>query len=125
MDRRRIKMNGLIKILKTEHCDVEEALDRCMDMEDLYLELLQMFADDTEIDKLHEAYEDHNVKEVFFHSHTLKGVYTNLGLTPLYELDIPIVETTRKGNLEGLDASMMNLEKEHRHFVSLIKELLS
>lgn len=55
----------------------------------------------------------------------MKGVYTNLGLTPLYELDIPIVETTRKGNLEGLDASMMNLEKEHRHFVSLIKELLS
>ena len=118
-------MNGLIERLKTEHCDVDAALDRCMNMEDLYMELLQMFADDTEIDKLHEAYEDHNVKEVFFHSHTLKGVYTNLGLTPLYELDIPIVETTRKGNLEGLDASMMNLEKEHRHFVSLIKELLS
>ena len=49
-------MNGLIERLKTEHCDVDAALDRCMDMEDLYMELLQMFADDTEIDKLHEAY---------------------------------------------------------------------
>ena len=118
-------MNGLIKRLKTEHCDVEEALDRCMDMEDLYLELLQMFADDTEIDKLHEAFEDHDVKEVFFHSHTLKGVYTNLGLTPLYELDTPIVETTRKDSLEGLEDSVIILEKEHRRFVSLIKDLLS
>lgn len=118
-------MNELIEKLKTEHCDVDTALDRCMDMEDLYIELLQMFANDTEIDKLHEAYEGHDVKEVFFHSHTLKGVYTNLGLTPLYELDTPIVETTRKDSLEGLETSVINLEKEHRRFISLIKELLA
>ena len=118
-------MNGLLEILKTEHCDVDGALDRCMEMEDLYLELLQMFVEDTEIDKLHEAYEDYDVKEVFFHSHTLKGVYNNLGLTPLYELDTPIVETTRKDSLEGLEDSMISLEKEHRRFVSLIRDLLS
>ena len=118
-------MNGLIEKLKTEHCDVDEALDRCMDMEDLYLELLQLFVEDTEIDELHDAFEAHDVKEVFFHSHTLKGVYTNLGLTPLYELDTPIVETTRQDSLEGLEDSVVSLEKEHRRFVSLIRDLLS
>ena len=49
-------MNRVIEALEQEHCDVEDALKRCMNMEDLYLELLELFAQDDQIDRLLEAY---------------------------------------------------------------------
>lgn len=39
-------MNKLIGILEKEDCDVEDALTRCMNMEELYLELLELFVED-------------------------------------------------------------------------------
>ena len=36
----------VIEALEKEQCDVKDALTRCMDMEDLYVELLGLFADD-------------------------------------------------------------------------------
>ena len=95
-------MNKLIGILEKEDCDVEDALTRCMNMEELYLELLELFVEDDQIDQLMDAFRQKDAAAVFFHSHTLKGVYTNLGMKRLYELDVPVVEGTREKRQESL-----------------------
>lgn len=117
-------MSQLMEQLKKEHCDVDGALKRCMDMEEVYMELLRMFAEDDAIDKLVKAQENQDVEDVFFQSHTLKGVYANLGITPLYNLDVPIVETSRAKRLDGLDDAVEILYKAHRKFTSLITKML-
>lgn len=117
----------VIKALEKEQCDVKDALTRCMDMEDLYVELLGLFADDPQIDELLDAFRQHNVEDVFFHSHTLKGVYTNLGMKRLYEMDVPIVEATRDKRPEQLDqleGAVEALFEEHKRIVSVIQKYI-
>lgn len=117
----------VIEALENEHCDVREALKRCMDMEDLYVELLELFANDPQIDRLLEAFQKQNAADVFFHSHTLKGVYTNLGMKYLYELDVPIVESTRSKQpegLNGLDGKLKELYREHKRIAAMIREYI-
>ncbi|HIX72005.1 MAG: hypothetical protein KH268_04800 [Clostridiales bacterium] len=118
-------MNRVIEALEQEHCDVEDALKRCMNMEDLYLELLELFAQDDQIDRLLEAYENKEAADVFFHSHTLKGVYTNLGMKHLFELDEPIVERTRDkqpDSVFGLEENVRALYEEHKRIAAIIRE---
>lgn len=118
-------MNKIIETLEKEHCDVKGALTRCMNMEDLYIELLDLFAKDTQIDRLQDAFRQNNAADVFFHSHTLKGVYTNLGMKHLFELDEPIVEGTRNKKaegLEGLEKQMEALYKEHKKIAAVIRD---
>ena len=113
-------MNKLIGILEKEDCDVEDALTRCMNMEELYLELLELFVEDDQIDQLMDAFR-------FFHSHTLKGVYTNLGMKRLYELDVPVVEGTREKrqeSLAGLEEDVDALCREHKRIVAVIRECI-
>ena len=120
-------MNRIIKAMEKEQCDVKDALTRCMNMEELYVELLGLFAEDTQIDKLVDAFRKHNVEDVFFHSHTLKGVYTNLGMSQLYELDVPIVESTRDKQpegLDGLDSQVSKLYEEHKRIADVIREYI-
>lgn len=117
-------MHKMIQALEREHCDVKDALSRCMGMEDLYLELLQIFAEDDGMDKLLDAYNRREAADVFFHAHTLKGVYTNLGMNHLYELVYPVVEETRDkrpDHLEGLEQSVRNLYEEHKRITEVIR----
>ena len=117
-------MHKMIQALEQEHCDVKDALSRCMGMEDLYLELLQIFAEDDGMDKLMDAYDRGDVQDVFFHAHTLKGVYTNLGMNHLYELVYPVVEETRgkcPDNLKSLEKSVRKLCEEHKKITAVIQ----
>ena len=120
-------MNKLIGILEKEDCDVEDALTRCMNMEELYLELLELFVEDDQIDQLMDAFRKKDAAAVFFHSHTLKGVYTNLGMKRLYELDVPVVEGTREKrqeSLAGLEEDVDALCREHKRIVAVIRECI-
>lgn len=73
------------------------------------MECLQMVLEDTSFEKLKLALDAKNVKEAFDCAHTLKGVLGNVGLTPLYEKTIEIVEPLRKGDCEGLTEKIEEL----------------
>ena len=92
-------MSNLLEALRNAGNDVDDALAHFMGNEDMYVRFLGKLQADDSFDKLNAAFAAGDVKETFAASHTLKGVLGNLGLTKLVNLNTPIVETARGGDL--------------------------
>ena len=85
-----------IDSLRDFGANVEEGLERCMGMEDFYLEMIELGISDERFEVLGKNLEDQNLDEAFEAVHALKGVIGNLALTPLYETICEITEHLRK-----------------------------
>ncbi len=81
--------------LKEYGADTEDALARCMNNADFYVMLVGKSLDDANFAKLRQEIEAKNYDEAFSAAHALKGVVTNLSLTPLAEPVIEITESLR------------------------------
>lgn len=71
--------------------DVDEGIVRCMNKEDFYLMLINKTLGDTRLSQLEEEILNKNYHSAFEIAHILKGMYSNLSLTPLAD---PISEIT-------------------------------
>lgn len=93
---------SILSELDNYGCNIKEALDRVLGDEELYMICLEKFMDDEGFNRLGEFIEEKDIEKAFNESHTLKGVSGNLGLIPLYELLVKIVEQLRENSLEGV-----------------------
>jgi HPt (histidine-containing phosphotransfer) domain-containing protein len=84
-----------IDALRSFGADVEDGLNRCMNNEAMYLQLVDMALGDANFDKLARAVEAGDRKEAFDAAHTIKGVMGNLSLTPLFEVSSEMTELLR------------------------------
>ncbi len=76
---------SLIEELKSLGADVNEALDRVMGDEDLYVMMLGMFLSSVAENPISpEDFDAGDLDSLIKRVHTLKGVTGNLGLTPLF-----------------------------------------
>lgn len=94
----------LLEELRNWGCDIDGALERFVGDEELYKTCLYTVLDDKSFGGLGEALEAGQVREAFDYAHTLKGVLANMGLTPMYDITVRIVEPLRTGDTEGLPA---------------------
>ena len=92
----------LLEELKDWGCDIDGALERFVGDEGLYKTCLYTILDDKSFDGLGETLRANQIKEAFDYAHTLKGVLANMGLTPMYDIVVQIVEPLRVGDSEGL-----------------------
>lgn len=92
----------LLEELKNWGCDIDGALERFVGDEELYRTCLYTVLDDKAFRRLGEALSAGQIKEAFDCAHTLKGVLANMGLTPMYDITVRIVEPLRAGDTEGL-----------------------
>lgn len=83
--------------LKAFGADTQNGLERCMNNEAFYLKLVTKCASDTSCEKLKEAISAGDLNAAFETAHSMKGVYGNLALTPLYESVSEITELLRAG----------------------------
>ena len=83
--------------LKEYGADTDEALARCMNNADFYIMLVGKSLDDANFEKLKAEIAAKNFEEAFSAAHALKGVVTNLSLTPLAEPIIEMTEALRGG----------------------------
>ena len=74
----------MINKLRDWGCDVEEALERFVNDQELYCTCFSMFLADDSFNALKQSVECGNCKASFEACHTLKGVAGNLGAGPLY-----------------------------------------
>lgn len=95
-------MSTLLDELKDWGCDVDGAMERFMGDEELYRICLHSVLSDKSFGGLCEALQRNDVDEAFDHAHTLKGVLANMGLTPMFDITVRIVEPLRAGNSENL-----------------------
>ncbi|MGN0941121.1 MAG: Hpt domain-containing protein [Selenomonadaceae bacterium] len=93
-------MSALLNELRARGCDIDGALVRFLNKEDFYARLFKKFVDDASIEGLGDALKAQDVDTAFRHAHTLKGLTANMGLTPLYDIIVQIVEPLRAGRLD-------------------------
>ena len=94
--------NDIFRELKNWGCDVDGAMERFLEDEELYVSCLQMVVSDANFEKIGTTLKEKEIEQAFDASHTLKGVFANLGLTPMLLLAERIVEPLRKGSEENL-----------------------
>ena len=109
-------MEMIFQALEEWGCDVEGALDRFLDDKELYMTCLQTVVADDNFAKLGASLEEQNVPKAFDYAHTLKGVFANLGLTPMFVIVETIVEPLRAG-------SGNNLEEPYAHLLASNEKL--
>ena len=80
-----------IDALRAWGADVDSGLARCMNNEAFYLRLVEKTAADPTFGQLKEAVEAGDLARGFELAHALKGVTSNLSLTPL---ETPVIEIT-------------------------------
>ena len=90
-------MEELFDSLKNWGCDVDGALARFIGDRELYRSCLHTAAGDQNFELLPEALRAGEMGRAFECAHTLKGMLANMGLIPLYDIVVRIVEPLRAG----------------------------
>ncbi len=80
-----------VKDLEDFGADVQEGLARCLNKEDFYLKLVNMWRADKKIEGLGPALQSKDYDAAFEIIHALKGTLGNLALTPILK---PVLEMT-------------------------------
>ena len=101
-----------IDTLNAYGANTEEGLTRCLGNEGLYLRLVGMLRDEKHFDMLETALAEGNMTACFEAAHALKGVLSNLSLTPLQTPVEKITELLRAGNTEGTQELMEEIRKQ-------------
>lgn len=77
--------------LEAYGANVQEGLGRCMGMEAFYLKLVETIKTEANFDNLKAAIEANDLDAAFEAAHGLKGVLSNLAITPILD---PVMEIT-------------------------------
>ncbi len=77
--------------LRKYGANVEEGVNRCLDDEEFYIDLVNSAIPDNRIDELEQVIATGDLDKAFELSHTLKGMYGNISITPIFK---PINEMT-------------------------------
>ena len=110
----------MIDQLNAWGCNTADALERMVDDEEFYRECLLEIPAEPCFAQLGQALEAHDVQAAFDAAHTLKGVLANLGLTPMYDTVVQIVEPLRKGQSEGLTDKYEELLRQRAYLERLL-----
>ncbi len=92
-------MDARLEKLKALGCNTDEALERFVGDEELYLTCLDEMLADAQLDKLGEALEAGDCDNAFHYAHYLKGVYGNMGITQAYRDCAEMTEVLRRNDL--------------------------
>lgn len=86
---------SILDKLNNYGCNTKEGLERCLNKEDFYIKLLTMAVSENKVYELKDALNAKDYDKAFGLSHSLKGVYANLAITPLYNLFYSLTEDLR------------------------------
>lgn len=107
-----------IDALKEFGADTEGGLTRCMNNEPFYLKLVKKAAEKDDLEQLKQAVSEADLDRAFELCHSMKGVYGNLSLTPLFTPAREMTELLRvrkqtdySGYLSELTARMEELRR--------------
>ncbi len=103
--------------------DYNAVMERMLNKEELIHRFLKKFLTDPTFSRLEETMATNDAKLIFSEAHALKGVVSNLGLKPLCDTVILLVETTRSGETDGTDEMFELLRLTYIETVALIEKI--
>jgi HPt (histidine-containing phosphotransfer) domain-containing protein len=89
--------------------NVDSALERFLDDEEMYFEFLLQFLDENGLPALQKTVASGDVKSAFDAAHTIKGVCANLSIDAMSDIVEPMVEVLRAGSMEGVASELQRL----------------
>ncbi len=96
-------------------CDTSDGLKRCMDDREFYLSLVPGAFDKKRYEALEKKINEGDLKNAFEDAHALKGVLSNLAITPLFDVINRMTELLRAGekvDYGPLIAEMWEVQKK-------------
>jgi len=113
-------MEKVLDDLKRWGCNVEETIERFAGDVELFVMLLPSMAEDGNFDKLGACLSAQDVRGAFECAHALKGVLANMGLTPMQEVAVRIVEPLRGGSMDGVVDDYKLLVELRKQFLEIL-----
>ena len=111
-------MTDLENALVDWGCDTEETLRRMLGDADLYVSLLERFAEDLAEAGISRLLSEGRTKEAFVLAHRRKGSAVELGIRPMEEALTPLVERLRHG--EPWERELDRADHARRSFLSIM-----
>lgn len=87
--------------LRSMGANVDEALARCMGNEEFYLRMVEKCLEDENFVQLGDSLSNGDTDQAFECAHALKGVVSNLSLTPLQEKITELTDLLRERKESG------------------------
>ena len=109
-----------VEKLRQYGADADEALQRCMGNEMLYLKLVDRFIEQNAFPSLKEAIEKGDLEGAFHVAHSLKGVLGNLSLTPLFKVIYDMTELLRNRTEMDYSDYINQYEKSYSDLLALM-----
>lgn len=116
------KMHKMLNRLEAWGCDIPGAMERFVEDEELYLSCLDAVLHDENFQALGEALRERDTARAFDCAHTLKGVLANMGLVPLYDIIVKIVEPLRQEQIDHLQNTYHELLCAQAYLASMVDD---
>ncbi len=109
-----------LETLRSYGANVDEALGRCMNNEAFYLRLVKMAVADGNFARLSESIENGDRDAAFEAAHALKGVLSNLALTPMLRPASELTELLRHKSPGDHRALLEEILRQREALLALI-----
>ncbi len=103
--------------------DINVALERFLNNDELLLRFLKKFSKDRNYDAFKAAMEEKRYDDAFKAAHTLKGLCGNLSITVLYDIVSKEVESLRHKEYEDAEKMCPEIVKEYERVVAILETL--
>ena len=102
-------------------CDIPSALERFDGDEELYVECLEIFANDKNFEDLPQKLQEKDYEGAFNAAHSLKGVAANLSLGPLLEAISLISDKLKAGDYAVIEQNYPKLVEAKKKYDEIVK----
>lgn len=111
------------EMLKKVNIDLEDAMERFLNNEELYRKFLLKFLEDENFSQMKMALWSGEGEQAFKYAHTVKGVAGNLSINGLYEVMAPYIEYLRNGDIESAREHLAEVEEMYKASIEAISSL--
>lgn len=110
-------------VLTEAGINVDTALKRFWDDEEMYFEFLNSFVEDTLMSRLKQAVQNGSVDDAFEAAHALKGLCANLSIDSMSKMIVPMVEILRGRSMEGIPEDFKGLSQTYENVCAAITKV--
>lgn len=102
--------------------NLDSALDRFMNDENLFENFLKKFPEDKTFDCLKDNLKENHLQDAFMAAHTLKGICSNFELSSLVEILTPLTEKLRLQETDDMTILVTQLEEHYLRLCQIIND---
>jgi HPt (histidine-containing phosphotransfer) domain-containing protein len=120
------EMQSCLNVLRNNDVDVDNAVDRLMGNDNLYLEFIKRLPEELHLATIREALAQQDAESFHFHLHNLKGFAVNLGITEIADAaqaGLTEFRASQFRNITKLEGLLEEIEASGEKFASALVEI--